>query len=382
MRAGLASAHASSSATSAVVTAAGAEAVGDGVERAVQRLRGGGRRREQAELRRVRRDQVLGRHAGQARRARGLAREQRRRRPVEHLAVVGRLVQRRAPGDQREVGALQLQLHGARAQRRRARSRRADPQRLRVDARRQRLDAREILVEGLLGADALGVAVGDDRARIDRVRLLPQRAPRRPEPARQLVRIAPRDVADGLEAHRRQRARALRPDAPQPRDRQRREERGAAVGRHLELAVRLGHVGRDLGDQLDVRDAGRRGQPDLVGDARAQPPGDLGGRAEQRLRRGHVQERLVERQRLDQRRDRAEDVEHARADVGVGVVARRHDDRVGRQRASPAPSASRCARRTAAPRTTPPARRRAGRAPPTMTGRPRRAGSSRCSTDA
>ena len=58
--------------------------------------------------------------------------------------------------------------------------------------------------------------------------------------------------------------------------------------------------------------------------------GDLRGRAEQLPRRGHVEERLVERQRLDQRRHRLQDLEHARADVGVGVVPRRHDDRVGR----------------------------------------------------
>ena len=164
-----------------------------------------------------------------------------------------------------------------------------------MNTRRQRLGACQIVVERLLGADALGVAIGDDGTRIDRVRLLPERAPRRPETALELAGIAARDVAHDLDAHRRQRPRALRAHAPQARHGQGREKRGAAVGRHLQPAVGLRHVGRDLGDQLDGGDAGRRGQADLVVDARAQPPGDLAGRAEQLLRGGHVQERLVER---------------------------------------------------------------------------------------
>ena len=97
---------------------------------------------------------------------------------------------------------------------------------------------------------------------------------------------------------------------------------------------------------------------------------------------GDVEIRLVERQRLDQRRHRAEDREHrlrralyfaksGRTMTGAGTAAPR------------APSASPSARRSAAPRSSPRRRRRVrSGSPPTATGLPRSAGLSRCSTDA
>ncbi len=61
---------------------------------------------------------------------------------------------------------------------------------------------------------------------------------------------------------------------------------------------------------------------------------DLGRRAEEAARGGDVQEGLVERQRLVERRHRLQDVEHAAADVGVDVEARSHHHGVGGQRRS------------------------------------------------
>ncbi len=76
------------------------------------------------------------------------------------------------------------------------------PQRLGVDARAQRLGPGQILVEGLLGADALGVAIGDHRARIDRLRALPQIAAARPEPLFEKGEPLRRQLADGGDPHR------------------------------------------------------------------------------------------------------------------------------------------------------------------------------------
>ena len=205
------------------------------------------------------------------------------------------------------------------------------PQRLGVDARAQRLDAGQIVVEGLLGADALGVAIGDHRARIDRLRALPQIAAAGAEPLLQKRQPLADQIADGGDPHGVEDLRALGADARQPRHRQRRQKSRAPVGRHLQLAVRLGQIGRDLGDQLDRRDPGRGRQPQLVGDAAPQPAGDLGRRPEQAARGGDVEKSLVERQRLVKRRHGLQDVEHPAADVGVDVEAGAHHHGVGRQ---------------------------------------------------
>ena len=258
-------------------------------------------------------DQVLRRHAGQPRRARGLAREQRRRPPgtAAWPSSVG-FVQRRAPGHQREVGALQLELHGARAQRRRAAAgaRPAAPARG-CAARSASAPARSssnVSSAPMLFASRSGMTGRGSM----RVRLLPQRAARRPQPAHQRLRIAGarcrRPSSSPIVASRR----ALFGPTPHSRETgSGARNAGAAARRHLELSVRLGQVGGDLGDQLRPR----RCRPTRAGRARRRcaprsRARDLRGRAEQRSRGGHVQERLVERQRLDQRRDRAQDVEH------------------------------------------------------------------------
>ena len=298
---------ASSSATSAVVTVPAPKRSAIASSARFSACAAVGRRREQAELRRVRRrpgsaptrpSGASGRAGSRASSAAAVA--------VEHLAVVGRLVERRAAGDQREVGALQLELHGARAQpgARAAGAPRAAPGRERA-ARSASAPARsssKVSSAPMLLASRSGMTGRGSIAFACSHSARPDGPSRRSSSSGSRAR----DVADGLEAH----ASPARARSSGPRPTGATTGSGARnaappSGGTSQLAVRLGQVGGDLGDQLDARDAGRRGQPDLVGDARAQPPGDLGGRAEQLPRRGHVQERLVERQRLDQRRHRA-----------------------------------------------------------------------------
>ena len=108
--------------------------------------------------------------------------------------------------------------------------------------------------------------------------------------------------------------RGLLPDAPQPPDRERREERLLLARRHDDQPVRLPQVRRDLGHQLRPGHADRRGQADLVADLVLDPAGDRRPVAEQRRRARHVQERLVDRDRLDQRRVAPQD----RHDIAAG----------------------------------------------------------------
>ena len=74
-------------------------------------------------------------------------------------------------------------------------------------------------------------------------------------------------------------ARGDRADAVEARDRQRRDELRPLFRRDHAQAVGLALVGRELGDELAIADAGRRGEPgllvdpaaDVLGDARAVP---------------------------------------------------------------------------------------------------------------
>ena len=78
---------------------------------------------------------------------------------------------------------------------------------------------------------------------------------------------------------------------------------------------------------------------------------DLHRRAVQPAGAGHVEERLVEGQRLDQRRVGAEHVHHAPADLAVVAVVAREEHRVRGRAAAPAPRAWPSGRRAHGPRT-------------------------------
>ena len=100
------------------------------------------------------------------------------------------------------------------------------------------------------------------------------------------------------------------------------------------------------------------GQADLLEDVPAQPHGDLRRRARDPPQPADVEERLVDRQPLHERRRVVEDLEHRLARVAVGL-----HPRAGRR--SPAGTAgepglrpSACGRRTPWPRSWPRARRR------------------------
>ena len=104
-------------------------------------------------------------------------------------------------------------------------------------------------------------------------------------------------------------------DTPQAPDRQRREERGLVPGRHDDEAVWLAQVRGDLRNELRRRDADRDGQPDLLAGRRLDPAGDRLPVAEERGRAGDVEERLVDRDRLDLGREPAQDGHDVPADA-------------------------------------------------------------------
>lgn len=136
------------------------------------------------------------------------------------------------------------------------------------------------------------------------------------------------DVADGA------RADPLEPfgdggsDTPERADRLRPQEgRGLGLGND-EDPVGLGATGGELGDELGRGGADRGDEPGLVRDAGAQALGDVVGRPEEGSGTAHVEERLVDAERLDERRHIAEDGHDGARDLLIALVARLEHDRV------------------------------------------------------
>ena len=159
-----------------------------------------------------------------------------------------------------------------------------------------------------------------------------------------------RDLADGADAAAVELLAGHRPDAPEPLDRQRVEERELAVGRHDEQPVRLGDAARDLGQELRPRNSDGDRQADLLEHAAAQPARDLDGRPGRSLEAADVEERLVDREPLDERR---RVLEHRGrrpcSPPSTPPCAAGRRPRRGRA-AAPASRPSPCARRAPSPR--------------------------------
>ena len=174
------------------------------------------------------------------------------------------------------------------------------------------------------------------------------------------------------------RSRVTAPTPHDELDRERIEE--GALGARLDDddAVGLGDLRRDLGEVLGGGDADRHGEAELVADAPADLGRDDGGRAEQVHGARDVEERLVDRDALDPRREVAQHVDDLVAEPLVLAEVAADEPELGAQPPGAPAGHARAARRSAlasydAASTTP---------PPTAMGRPRRVGSRSCSTDA
>jgi hypothetical protein len=92
-----------------------------------------------------------------------------------------------------------------------------------------------------------------------------------------------------------------------------------------------GDAARHLREELRPRDADGDREPDFVAHAPAEPRGDLGCVAREPLEAADVEEGLVDREPLDDRRRVLEHLEHRLARLRVGGHARPDHDRVRAQ---------------------------------------------------
>jgi hypothetical protein len=118
----------------------------------------------------------------------------------------------------------------------------------------------------------------------------------------ELVLVQPRDVTDRRQPPRAQLPRGRLADAPEPLERERVQELALAAGRHDEQAVGLRRPARDLRDDLARRHPDRHREADPRPHLAPQPRGDFCRRARDPLEPAHVEERLLHRHALDQRR--------------------------------------------------------------------------------
>ncbi len=115
-------------------------------------------------------------------------------------------------------------------------------------------------------------------------------------------------------------------NAPETLDGERMEEAEFVVGRYDEEAVRLRDRARDLREEFRASDAHGDRKPDLVEDSAPEPGCDLGRRACESLEPSDVEERLVDRKALHERRRVLEECEDGLARLGVGRHSRGNDD--------------------------------------------------------
>ena len=143
---------------------------------------------------------------------------------------------------------------------------------------------------------------------------------------------AARDLADGRDAARRAASRAVTGPTPHSRSTASGWRNSSSRPAAREQPVGLRDAARDLREELRACDADGDRQADL---ARARSRRSVraisSGVPDAALHPAHVEERLVDREPLDERRGVVEHAEHRLARLAVRREPRRHDDRLRAQ---------------------------------------------------
>jgi hypothetical protein len=254
--------------------------------------------------------------------------EQRSGREPEPLGCVGRLAQRRAAGDGLEIAEADFHRDGPR------------PQAVMTQSCRYLLGLFEHYAANLIGvgdidaerlflADALGFAIGCDGAVVDAECQAPEViALVGADAAVEYIFVELAQVCERFDTKAVQLRRGLGADAPDLVDWQRRKDRLEVFARDDGETVGLVHVAGELGEELVRCHADRRGQASFCSDARSKRARDGDGVAEEGLARGDVEERLVDAQWFNERRERFEDREHVAGYDAVAVEVDGDDNRV------------------------------------------------------
>ena len=185
------------------------------------------------------------------------------------------------------------------------------------------------------------------------------------------------DLGDRRDAVRMQLVGGDRAHPPQSPHRQRVQEFQLVIRRYQQQPVRFSFLAGDLGEELRAGHPDGDGQTDPFAHVGAQLRADLYRCAGNPEQSADIEKGLVDRERLHDRRAIAKHLEHRVAGLGVGAHARRHHHGVRAH-----PPRLRAAHRGAHAVGLGFIACRQHDAATDDTGRPRRPGSSRCSTEA
>ncbi len=199
------------------------------------------------------------------------------------------------------------------------------------EPRSQDLGLFDVAGESGLVADGLGISVGNHRAIVDAAREPPQMSRRTPEAVVEQLLGDGAQVADAVHANLREPAARYPAHPPEPRDRQRSEKCLDGVGGHDHQTIGLFQIARELGEELVRRDPHRGHQAKLAANFVLDAPRDALRVAEKTHARSDIEKRLVERQRLHQRRVTGEDFANCARHPGIPIHARADKHRVGTQ---------------------------------------------------
>jgi hypothetical protein len=141
-----------------------------------------------------------------------------------------------------------------------------------------------------------------------------------PDQRHELASLQRRHLPDRVQPDGVQLLRGHRPDAPQTFHRQRMEETQLVLDGHHQQPVGLAQGTRHLREVLRAGDADRDGQPDLLSHVDAELLRDDRRGAADASQAADLEERLVDRDALDDGRGVVEDVE----DIAAGLRVRLH----------------------------------------------------------
>src|SRR5512145_963989 len=165
----------------------------------------------------------------------------------------------------------------------------------------------DVPLEGAFLTEGTGFASALDGSFVNPTRELDQFVRPIANHVLELRRIGRSDVGEGRKSRVVELLPRYRADAPQPPNREWVEKPAHGPGRHEELPVRFRKRAGNLRHELVGCDANAHGQARYLTDAALDVPHDVQGSAEEAERSRYVEERLVEGERLDLRRDLAED---------------------------------------------------------------------------
>ena len=193
----------------------------------------------------------------------------------------------------------------------------------------------DVLRKGRFMRDRFRFSVRHDLAIVDPVGQTPIMFARRAKDLLKLLESHLPKLSDGLDSETREGPAGHLADAPNPTNGQRIEKRLPLSFFDHDQAVRLLEVAGNLRQKLVGRDPDGSDESNFLANPCLDLLADQGGRPEERLARGDIEERFIERERFDKGCEVLEDRSNLPRDRRIMVHSRLHEHRVRAELSGP-----------------------------------------------